>query len=265
MKKICNICGGIMDPVFSGQILNKYRVQYFQCSDCEYVCTDDPSWLQEAYKNPINITDTGILSRNIYDAKITSCIIYSFFSRNKKCLDYGGGYGILTRLMRDIGFDFYWYDPYTQNIFAQGFEYSSNGNEISIVTSFESFEHFVHPINELKKIFAISRNIIFSTTLLPKHIPKPDEWWYYGLEHGQHVSFYSKKTLQSIGERFGVNCYSYDNIHVFTPQKIDKITWFLVSKLYRLIFPWIKLRMGSKTFQDMEALIKTGIAHESSL
>ncbi len=37
-------------------------------------------------------------------------------------LDYAGGYGVFTRLMRDIGFDFYWHDPYTQNLFANGFE-----------------------------------------------------------------------------------------------------------------------------------------------
>lgn len=254
MKKICNICGGVMAPVFSGQILNKYRVQYFQCPDCEYICTGDPSWLQEAYKNPINRTDTGILSRNIYDAKITSCIIYSFFPQNKKYLDYGGGYGILTRLMRDIGFDFYWYDPYTQNLFAQGFEYSRNGDEIDVITSFESFEHFVQPLDVLEKIFAISHNIIFSTILLPKPVPKPDDWWYYGLEHGQHVSFYSEKTLQTIAKKFGVNCYSYNAIHIFTPKKIDKIMWCLVCKLYWLVYPLVKLKMVSKTFRDMEYL-----------
>ncbi len=44
----------------------------------------------------------------------------------------------------------------------------------------------------------ISRNILFTTTLLPSPMPQPGTWWYYGLEHGQHISFYSLETLQSI-------------------------------------------------------------------
>ncbi|HBZ35111.1 MAG TPA: hypothetical protein DEO33_01585 [Rikenellaceae bacterium] len=254
MEKLCNICGEVMIPVFLGKILNKYEVQYFQCPDCDYLCTENPYWLQEAYVNPINCTDTGILLRNIYDAKITSCILYCFFSKGANCLDYGGGYGILTRLMRDIGFNFYWHDPYTQNIFARGFEYSLNDTEIGVITSFESFEHFVHPLDDIAKIFAISRNVIFSTELLPRPVPKPDDWWYYGLEHGQHVSFYSAKTLQVIAQKFRVNCYSSNNIHFFTPKKIDKRMWLLVCKLYWLIFPLVKFKMAKKTFQDMEFL-----------
>ncbi|WP_143727249.1 class I SAM-dependent methyltransferase, partial [Methanoculleus chikugoensis] len=238
--------------------LNKYNVQYFQCPDCEYICTDDPHWLQEAYINPINCTDTGILLRNIYDAKITSCILYCFFSKDANCLDYGGGYGILTRLMRDIGFNYYWHDPNTQNMFARGFEYPQYDAEIDVVTSFESFEHFVRPLDDIANIFAISHNVIFSTELLPRPVPKPDDWWYYGLEHGQHVSFYSQKTLQVLARKFGVNYYSSNNIHIFTPKKINKIMWILICKLYWLIFPLVKFKMVKKTFQDMEFLIKLG-------
>ena len=124
--------------------------------------------------------------------------------------------------MRDIGFDFYWHDPYTQNIFAQGFEYPENCGEIELLTAFENFEHFANPLEDLEKMFSITHNIIFSTELVPEPVPKPDEWWYYGLEHGQHVSFYSQQTLKIIAEKFGVNCYSYNNLHFFTRKKISK-------------------------------------------
>lgn len=53
-------------------------------------------------------------------------------------------------MMRDLGFDFYWDDKYTQNIFANGFEYSDDKN-YEVLTSFESFEHFVNPLSEIKK------------------------------------------------------------------------------------------------------------------
>ena len=47
---------------------------------------------------------------------------YIFFNKNVAYLDVDGGYGMLTRLMRDYGFHFYWTDPYCQNILARGFE-----------------------------------------------------------------------------------------------------------------------------------------------
>ena len=45
-----------------------------------------------------------------------------FFKSNGSIVDYGGGYGLLVRLMRNSGFDFYRYDPYCANFFAKGFE-----------------------------------------------------------------------------------------------------------------------------------------------
>jgi hypothetical protein len=255
MEKECNICGNAVSPIFSAEILKKYNVQYFQCPVCGYVCTENPYWLPESYKNSINITDTGMLLRNIHLSKISSCILFLFFKKDAKYLDYGGGYGVLTRLMRDIGFDFYWHDPYTQNLFAQGFEYHKNCTEIELITSFESFEHFNKPLEDLEKIFSISHNVIFSTELLPNPVPKPEDWWYYGLEHGQHISFYSQHTLQTIAESFGLNLYSYNNVHCFTGKKINNTLWKIGCKFgIRFIFPLIQSKMKSKTFEDMNFL-----------
>jgi len=53
------------------------------------------------------------MSRNISSSKITAVILFFLFKKFGKFLDFGGGYGIFTRLMRDIGFDFYWYDPHS--------------------------------------------------------------------------------------------------------------------------------------------------------
>jgi len=258
MEKSCNICKTTMIPVFTGKILEKYTVQYFACPDCGYICTENPFWLNEAYKKPINITDTGILGRNIFLSKITACVLFIFFNKKIKCLDYGGGYGILTRLMRDIGFDYYWYDPFARNLFAQGFEYKRNSREIDVITSFENFEHFSNPVENIDRIFSISKNILFTTELLPEPVPKLEQWWYYGLEHGQHVSFYSKETLQTIAKKYGIYYYSFGNFHFFTPKKINKLLWLVVCKFsINFIFPIICLKMKSKTVTDMIYLVET--------
>jgi hypothetical protein len=91
-------------------ILNKYDIKYYHCVNCGFLQTEESYWLNEAYDESINISDTGIMSRNIHLSKITTLILYFFFDKNNKFLDFAGGYGIFTRLMRDIGFDFYWSD-----------------------------------------------------------------------------------------------------------------------------------------------------------
>ena len=221
---ICKICSQNANKVFSTTLMDKYQIDYFYCEHCGFLSTEEPYWLSEAYVQPINISDTGYMQRNIQISKILTTVLTLFFDYKGKFVDYGGGYGVLVRLMRDIGFDFYWQDKYTQNLFARGFEWKSVDNTLAeAVTTFETFEHFVHPMEEMKNMLAISKNIIFSTELLPDPIPKPNEWWYYGLDHGQHISFYSERTLKFIAEKYSLNYLHHGNIHIFTEKKNMKI------------------------------------------
>ena len=114
----CKICNTPAAAVFKSKLLLKYDVKYFQCSKCDYLFTEEPYWIEEAYKTSINSSDTGIIERNIYYSKIISGLLFFIFGKNFKYLDYAGGTGIFVRLMRDIGFDFYWMDLYSQNPYA---------------------------------------------------------------------------------------------------------------------------------------------------
>src|SRR6218665_1205619 len=97
----CKICNSTAREVFQEQILYKYNVKYYQCPSCEFLFTEDPYWLQEAYAESINLTDTGLVERNLRAARITTFVISAFFDTKAIFLDYGGGYGLFTRLMRD--------------------------------------------------------------------------------------------------------------------------------------------------------------------
>lgn len=249
----CKICSGESNKIFVAKILKKYDVQYFECPKCGFVFTEDPYWLEEAYKSPINVADTGILSRNILFSQLTINIIYYLFNFKGKFLDYAGGYGIFTRLMRDSGLDFKWQDKFSQNLLARGFEYSKSDSNLELVTAFEVFEHLVDPIKELEEILKISKNILFSIVLIPDKIPNPFDWWYYGLNHGQHVSFYSKKTLEFIASKYGLNYYTNgDSIHLFMVKKINPIIFkiLITSKLGFLFSLWAKNNLKSKTWND---------------
>jgi len=254
----CKICNNETHNIFTAKILNKYNVKYYYCGHCGFLQTEEPHWLKEAYSNPISIIDTGIMARNIGMSKITAVVLYFLFNKYGKFLDFAGGYGFLTRLMRDIGFDFYWHDPYSPNLVARGFESKSNSLKYELLTSFESFEHFVEPIQEFENMIKFSDNILFSTELLSSTLPKPGEWWYYALESGQHISFYSYRTLKYIAQKHNMNlCSNGRGIHMFTKnKKINNKLFVFLLKLQRFgLFFYVRKKIKSLTVGDMNFLI----------
>ncbi|NCD01152.1 class I SAM-dependent methyltransferase [bacterium] len=257
MSEVCKICGKKMRLFFSHKILNKYNIKYFKCDNCGFIQTENPYWIKEAYNRPINIYDTGVLSRNIYLSKISTIFIYLYFYKNNsdKYLDYAAGYGIFVRLMRDIGFNFFWKDIYTKNLFSEGFEFNEKcEHNIKALTCFECFEHFVNPILEIEKMLEISKNIIFSTNLTRNYY-KDLSWWYYGFDHGQHISFYSLETLKFIAKKYNLNLYTNKkNFHILTNKRI-KFS-FLFFRLIPFYYFFVKRIIKSKTFSDMELLKK---------
>ena len=250
-SKSCRICNHEANYIFQSIVLNNYKVTYYHCSNCSFLFTEKPYWLEEAYKEPINKSDTGILQRNIDLANFTTKLLFYLFDHNKTFLDFGGGYGFFVRLMRDKGFDFLWDDAYTENLLARGFEY---GHEpIELITSFETFEHFEDPIYEIEKMLTISSNILFTTVLYPNPIPRPENWWYYGLQHGQHISFYNLDTLNFIAYKYNLNIYSNGfDFHLLTSRKVNKYLWRILnsSRFSFYLNKYIKRKLVSKTWTD---------------
>ena len=155
--------------------------------------------------------------------------------------------------MRDFGFDFYWSDPYTKNEMARGFEIQI-GKKYSLLTTFESFEHFEEPFDEVRKMLKISDTIIASTELLPKKLSI--HWWYLGTEHGQHISIYTAKALQELSKRLGLFYYNLDNIHILSKKKMSIWGRFLFQSYFAKYFLYafsyiINPFLKTKTFDDM--------------
>ncbi len=220
----CKICEHITQPLFVTKVLNKYQVQYVQCSQCGFIQTENVFWMEDAYSNAIDDLDVGYITRNISLSEIASNVIKRIIKKKQSLfLDYGGGYGMFVRLMRDKGFDFYRYDSFCENIFARPFDLSvlERTSKFDLVTSFEVFEHLDNPIKEIERMFDFSENILFSTVLVPeKKINEVSDWWYFVPETGQHISFYTLKSLQFIAERFNMNFFTDGKyLHLFTDKK----------------------------------------------
>jgi 2-polyprenyl-3-methyl-5-hydroxy-6-metoxy-1,4-benzoquinol methylase len=230
---LCKICSENTEPFSKAEILNKYTIQYFKCPVCGFIQTEEPYWLDEAYSEVINRSDIGLLARNLDLSKITKAALIFLFDRKKKFLDYGAGYGVFVRLMRDMGFDFYWMDKYSENIFAKDFE-ADKKEKFESLTAFEVFEHLVQPVEELAEMLKFSDSVLFSTFLIPSNNPKPGEWWYYATDHGQHIALYSKKSLEILAKKFGLSLYTNGkNFHMFSKKKKNNILFKIIT------FPYI--------------------------
>lgn len=216
------ITGGDTTLLFTAKILGKYDVKYYRCNQTGFIQTEEPHWLGEAYSSAITQLDIGLPYRNYTLADRVGKILAENFDTKKIYLDYAGGYGLFTRLMRDKGFNFYHTDKYCQNIFANYFDLQDlkDNSKFELTTTFEVFEHLANPMEEIKQILEFSDSLLFSTELQPKNISKVDDWSYFSTETGQHVSFYSSAALEYIADKLGYNFYSDGNfLHLFTKHK----------------------------------------------
>jgi hypothetical protein len=183
----CRLCGGAASFVFTQMVVGKYQVSFFACQHCESLQSENPYWLAEAYSDKVLPIDPGL----------THAIMYLF--RCRTTLDYGGGAGLLTRLLRDIGRDAYWYDGYTPPSYATGFGGSPQSYH-DLVTAFEVVEHFPNPNSDLNALFGAQPSAVLIMTYLYRGQDK--DWWYIAPEEGQHIFFYSPKAIAIIAARF---------------------------------------------------------------
>ncbi|WP_461096433.1 class I SAM-dependent methyltransferase [Spirosoma luteolum] len=235
--------------MFKATVLSKYSVGYYECPTCRLVQTETPYWLDEAYQSAFTTTDTGTLSRCQILGRSTIALLFFLFDRRGRFVDYAGGYGLLTRYMRDAGFDFYNTDPYAPNLLANGFDAPPGRYELA--TAFECFEHFVNPAEELQKIMAYSDSIFFTTQPCPTPAPAVTDWWYYAPHHGQHVSLYRPETLAYLGRQQGLHYYNLLNYHLFTRKRLVPGVFPLLVAAGRFgLASVLRLFLRSKTVAD---------------
>lgn len=229
---VCKICDKPADFYGAMKLLKKYNVRYFRCRACGFIQTEEPFWLDEVYAKAINHSDVGILTRNKRLADIARAVLNLFYDRQGRFLDYGGGYGIFVRMMRDRGFNFYRYDRYCENLLAKGYDIDDAGTgRFELLTSFELFEHLVDPREEISQMKRYADNILFTTTLLPPGNPDLEEWWYFGKEHGQHISFYTRKSLEILAESLSLKLVSNNSsVHLFTNRKVSEALFSLITQ-----------------------------------
>ena len=222
MNPRCKICEAATRHFGQQLVLMRHLAEYRQCEACGYVFIVEPHWLEEAYSTAIAALDTGIVTRNLWLADATSALLGLSLRHVRRSLDYGGGSGLLVRLMRDRGHDFHWHDAYSPNLLAGGFE-SDAGATYDMLTAFELVEHLDEPVATIDAMHALAPVLVVSTELLPAGTSGVDDWWYFAPESGQHIGFFTTRSLAILAERLGLTLSSnLRNLHVLAPRPVSK-------------------------------------------
>lgn len=255
-QELCRLCGTQANLLCKQRALKKYDVGYFQCPDCDLIQTERPFWLEEAYSSALSDCDTGAIQRTMLTIELTLSLAWLLgIETDSPCLDYGGGHGILARSMRDHGYDFRWFDRYAKNLFARGFETEASAR-YSLLTCFEVWEHLPDPACDLENQFSPGHDFLLIGTFL--HTGHRENWWYYCPQVGQHVAFFSARTMQFIARRFGYHAivgrrYTLFHKNAIPPWRRSLIELILrrakpnrnstVARLSALVRPRLKSRI----------------------
>jgi hypothetical protein len=207
---------------FEKIVLAKYPVRYYKCGSCDFVQTSDAFWLAEAYSEALSPLDTGIVMRNLNFAEVTARLIDYLGIGEQRFLDFAGGSGLFTRLMRDKGYNYFREDKYCQNVFSRCFDKSDlpESSSFALLSAFEVFEHLSDPMEEIAGMLKISDLVFFSTELQPES--DLENWWYLTPESGQHIGFYTHNTLTYIAKELGCQFRSDGKgLHAFFRGEIN--------------------------------------------
>ena len=229
MKPTCPACDSPLEYFDSALVMERYEATYYRCPRCLMVHNVETPWLEESYSNAIHTSDTGLLRRAQKLSAMTSAVLRFEGLRDGRFLDWAGGYGVFTQMMRDKGFDYWQHDDYATPLFAAQFGDDGEG-DFELITAFEVMEHLADPRTQLAPIAARTERMLFTTCLLPSPTPRVADWWYYMPTVGQHISFHTVDSLQAVAEHLGFRLTSNgSNWHMFHREPLRLGTRTLLS------------------------------------
>jgi hypothetical protein len=206
LEQLCKICGEPADAYAEVMVRERHLSRLHSCPNCGFVFIEPVYWLEEAYVEVIAPSDVGYVSRNLASSEFLCALLPDTSKARDFFVDFGGGYGLLVRLMRDKGFHFHLHEPHAENLFARNCEADlARFGPYRALTAIEVFEHLADPVLSVAEMSRWSQCLVFTTELCPVAKPMPEEWWYFGLEHGQHISFYTEHSLNILAARHGLN------------------------------------------------------------
>lgn len=195
-------------------------VRYHLCSVCGFCFAPEiQAWSREQFADSIYNDDYRFVDpeyvrdRPLGNAR-TLNDAFGGSKQHLRHLDYGGGSGLLSATLRELGWNSASYDPFV--------DVSTNARDLGtydLVTAFEVFEHVPDIQVLLEELDALCRPdglILFSTLLSDGQIAfgRKLTWWYASPRNG-HISLFSTNSLTRWMSSKGLQVASMNaNVHV---------------------------------------------------
>jgi SAM-dependent methyltransferase len=228
----CQVCGGtarLFDVVDFNKSCEEARgkflplsgaaVYYARCDGCGFCYAPEfRCWTREDFRRHIYNDSYSEIDPDYTGARPTAhasllCNVFGRHAARFRHLDYGGGLGLLSRLLRAAAWNSSSYDPFIDtsgSIEALG--------RFDLITAFEVFEHAADPnalMRDLKTLLAPGGLVMLSTGLSDGRIVPGQRlnWWYASPRNG-HISLFSGASLTALAGKFGLSvCSSSDSLH----------------------------------------------------
>jgi len=225
----------------------------------------NPFWLEEAHSTAISKFDTGLASRCISAANMIGTLLRLEGKKTANGIDWAGGTGLLTRLLRDQGFKTQSHDKYAYPAHSLGFEATDEEAKSNVVfiSAIECIEHLENPVEEIYEFAESKEYFFFTIEIISPRTPDPSkmEWWYYMPDSGQHVTFPTLKGINSFKDRLGYkHHFKIGSLQVFSKRRLKLHTRILLKTrvsrgILIQVIPLINCRKDSLTNQDQKKLI----------
>ncbi len=233
--EVCRLCGGALEVQFRTRVLGRDGVAYLRCGNCGSLQTETPTWLGDAYGTSLASSDVGAVQRCLTARAALWWTLRILGLEKTPLLDFGGGTGLLCRLLRDIGIDAWTHDRYGRGEFAQGHRIEADAlvpGRFHVVTAFEVLEHLPAPKEDLDRLIALAPAAMVASTLL--YTPdRGADWWYLAPSEGQHVFFYSRQALRQWAAGHGYHLVSVGIWQIFLKRAPGRLRRVLLSLLLR--------------------------------
>ena len=214
-NKCCEELRGTRLPT-SGRL-----IEYVICPGCDFSFAPEfQAWTLTDFEREIYNEDYVRVDPDAADVRprmYANSLIAAFGEQGRAIthLDYGGGAGLLSELLRQAGWQSTSWDPF----FDRGVDPKKLGT-FQLITCFEVFEH-VPDAGQLAKtlasLLATDGLLMFSTQVSDGQLAtgQPLTWWYASPRNG-HISLFSMKSLGGLAQRHGLKFASNSpGTHVF--------------------------------------------------
>lgn len=196
-------------------------VYYARCGHCGFCFAPElMSWGWEQFEAKIYnaeyvSVDPDFIKIRPHENASTLHSIFGDQAHLFKHLDYGGGSGLLSKLLSQLNWQSTSGDPFMDRQLDM-----AQLGKFDLITAFEVFEHVPDVqqlMSNLHSLLAPNGIVLFSTSLSDGNIhPKKRlDWWYASPRNG-HISLFSMQSLAILAQAKGFTFGSFSSeLHVF--------------------------------------------------